>query len=57
MEKLTNDQMENLVGGRECFGEALAVEIAGERYRNDPSDLNLAAWALAWSNLINCAQA
>lgn len=57
MEKLTNDQMENLVGGRDCFIEAVQVEIAWGEYQNDPSDLNFASWAVAWANLVNCAQA
>lgn len=57
MEKLTIDQMENLVGGRDCFLQAVSVEQAWGRYQNNPSEFTMALWVVAWANLVNCAQA
>ncbi len=59
MEKLTNDQMENLVGGSfgTCFDEALLADIAGRNYQDNPNDRTFTLWVIATGRLFECAMA
>lgn len=57
MEKLTYDQMENLVGGSfgTCFDEALLADIAFQNYRDKPNDRTFTLWVIATGRLFECA--
>jgi hypothetical protein len=59
MEKLTNDQMENLVGGSfgTCFDEAVYAGLAWDKWVDDPTARNWASWIVAQTKLFDCAMA
>lgn len=59
MEKLTIDQMENLVGGSfgTCFDEAAAASLAWLNYLDKPTARNFTAFALAEARMFECAMA